>query len=59
MLYAECPSVELSRVLVLGSSPVEGDTVNELIDNQTLLHLDGQGHVQVKSPGLGGHLRLE
>jgi hypothetical protein len=29
--------VELSRVVVLGSSPVEGDTVNKLIDNQTLL----------------------
>jgi hypothetical protein len=25
------------RVVVLGSRPVEGDTVNELIDNQTLL----------------------
>jgi hypothetical protein len=25
------------RVIVLGSRPVEGDTVNELIDNQTLL----------------------
>jgi hypothetical protein len=37
MLYAECPSEELSRVVVLGSRPVEGDTVNELIDNQTLL----------------------
>jgi hypothetical protein len=24
-------------VVVLGSRPVEGDTVNELIDNQTLL----------------------
>jgi hypothetical protein len=29
--------VELSRVVVLGSRPVEGGTVNELIDNQTLL----------------------
>jgi hypothetical protein len=28
--------VEL-RVVVLASRPVEGDTVNELIDNQTLL----------------------
>jgi hypothetical protein len=37
MLYAECPSEELSRVVVLGSRPIEGDTVNELIDNQTLL----------------------
>jgi hypothetical protein len=36
MLYAECPSKELSRV-VLGSRPIKGDTVNELIDNQTLL----------------------
>jgi hypothetical protein len=25
------------RVVVLASRPVEGDTVNELIDNQTLL----------------------
>jgi hypothetical protein len=25
------------RVVVLGGRPVEGDTVNELIDNQTLL----------------------
>jgi hypothetical protein len=37
MLYAECPSVELSRVVVLGSRPVEGDTVNELIKSRTLL----------------------
>jgi hypothetical protein len=37
MLYAECPSEELPRVVVLDSRPVEGDTVNELIDNQTLL----------------------
>jgi hypothetical protein len=37
MLYAECPSEELSRVVVLDSGPIEGDTVNELIDNQTLL----------------------
>jgi hypothetical protein len=37
MLYAECPSEELSRVVVLGSRPVEGDTVNEFIDNKTLL----------------------
>jgi hypothetical protein len=29
--------MELSRVLVLGSRPVEGDTVNELIESQTLL----------------------
>jgi hypothetical protein len=25
------------RVVVLGSTPVEGDTVNELIENKTLL----------------------
>jgi hypothetical protein len=37
MWYAECPSEEVSRVVVLSSRPVEGDTVNELIDNQTLL----------------------
>jgi hypothetical protein len=39
--------VELSRVVVLASRPVEGKTVNQLIDNQTLLlrevHMDGQG----------------
>jgi hypothetical protein len=39
--------MELSRVVVLASRPVEGDTVSWLIDNQTLLlkevHLDGQG----------------
>jgi hypothetical protein len=29
--------VVLSRVVVLASRPVEGNTVNELIDNQTLL----------------------
>jgi hypothetical protein len=29
--------VELSRVLVLAGRPVEGDTVNQLIENQTLL----------------------
>jgi hypothetical protein len=29
--------MELLRVVVLGSGPVEGDTVNELIENQTLL----------------------
>jgi hypothetical protein len=37
MLYAECPFVELSRVVVLGSRPVEGDIVNELIKSQALL----------------------
>jgi hypothetical protein len=39
--------MELSRVVVLASRPVEGNTVNQLMDNQTLLlreiHLDGQG----------------
>jgi hypothetical protein len=40
--------MELSRVVVLASRPIEGkETVNQLIDNQTLLlrevHLDGQG----------------
>jgi hypothetical protein len=29
--------MELLRVVVLDSRPVEGDTVNELIKNQTLL----------------------
>jgi hypothetical protein len=29
--------MELSRGVVLGSRPIEGDTVNELIENQTLL----------------------
>jgi hypothetical protein len=31
------PIMELSRVVVLGSRLVKGDTVNELIENQTLL----------------------
>jgi hypothetical protein len=39
------------RVVVLGSRLVEGDTVDELIENQTLIlkgvHLDGQGRLQV------------
>jgi hypothetical protein len=39
--------MKLSRVVVLASRPVEGNTVSQLIDNQTLLlreiHLDGQG----------------
>jgi hypothetical protein len=39
--------VELSRVVVLASVSVEGNTISQLIDNQTLLlrgvHLDGQG----------------
>jgi hypothetical protein len=29
--------MELSRVVVLGSRPIEGDTINELIENQALL----------------------
>jgi hypothetical protein len=37
MLYAECPSVELLQVVVLGSRPVDGDTVNKLIKSRTLL----------------------
>jgi hypothetical protein len=40
--------VELSRVVVLASRPVEGNIVSQLIDNQTLIlrevHLDEQGH---------------
>jgi hypothetical protein len=36
-MYVECPSEELSRVVVLDSRPVKEGTVNELIDNQTLL----------------------
>jgi hypothetical protein len=63
MLYVECPYVELSRVVVLGSRPVEGDTVNKLKQESNFitekLHLDGQGRLQVKSPGSGGRLRLE
>jgi hypothetical protein len=39
--------MELSQVVVLASRPVEEFTVNQLIDNQTLLlrevHMDGQG----------------
>jgi hypothetical protein len=31
------PILELSRVVLLGSRPVEGDTVNELIKSRTLL----------------------
>jgi hypothetical protein len=31
------PIMKLLRVVVLSSIPVEGDTVNELIENQTLL----------------------
>jgi hypothetical protein len=44
--------MEVSRVVVLNSRYVAGDTVNKFIVNQTLLlrkkvHLDGQGHLQV------------
>jgi hypothetical protein len=42
--------MEMLRVVVLDSRPVEGNAVNELTENQTLLlkiHLDGQGHLQV------------
>jgi hypothetical protein len=39
--------MELSRVVVLASGPIEENTVSQLIDDQTLLlkkvHLDGQG----------------
>jgi hypothetical protein len=41
--------MELLRVVVLDSRPVQGDEVNELIENQALLlkrvHLDGQGRL--------------
>jgi hypothetical protein len=42
--------MELLRVVVLDSRSVEGNAVNELTENQTLLlkiHLDGQGRLQV------------
>jgi hypothetical protein len=42
--------MEMLRVVVLDIRPVEGNAVNELTENQTLLlkiHLDGQGHLQV------------
>jgi hypothetical protein len=62
MFYAECPSVKLSRVVVLSSRPVERDTVNKLKQESNFItervHLDGQGRLQVKSSGPGGHLRL-
>jgi hypothetical protein len=55
--------VELSRVIVLGSRHVEGDTVNMLKQESNFItervHLDGQCRLQVKSLGLGGRLRLE
>jgi hypothetical protein len=31
------PILELSRVVVLGSRPIQGDIVNELIKSRTLL----------------------
>jgi hypothetical protein len=34
------PIMELSRVVVLGSRPVEGDIENELIESRTLLLRD-------------------
>jgi hypothetical protein len=43
--------MELSRVVVLANRPVEGNTVSQMIDNQTLLlreiHLDGQGRFTI------------
>jgi hypothetical protein len=55
--------VELSRVVVLGSRPVEGDTVNKLKQESNFItekvRLDGQGRLQVKSPGPRGRLWLE
>jgi hypothetical protein len=36
-MYAKCPCCGVVRVVVLGDRLVERDTVNELIDNQTLL----------------------
>jgi hypothetical protein len=63
MMYAECPSAELSRVVVLGNRPVEGNTINKLKQESNFItgrvHLDGQGRLQVKSQGPGGRLRLE
>jgi hypothetical protein len=51
MLYAECPSVELSRVAVLASRPAEGNSVNKLKQESNFItgkiHLDGQGCLQV------------
>jgi hypothetical protein len=38
MLYAECPSEELSRVVVLVSRPIEGDTVNRLMVREARGH---------------------
>jgi hypothetical protein len=54
--------VELSRVVVLGSRPVEGDTVNKFKQESNFITekilLDGQGRSQVKSPGPEGRLQL-
>jgi hypothetical protein len=36
-MYAECPCCGVVRVVVLDDKLVEIDTVNELIDNETLL----------------------
>jgi hypothetical protein len=36
-MYAECPCCGVVRVVVLNDRLVERDTLNELIDNQTLL----------------------
>jgi hypothetical protein len=37
MYVSRVPIVELSRVVVLASRPVKGNTVSQLIENQTLL----------------------
>jgi hypothetical protein len=51
--------VELSRVIVLGSRPVEGDTINKLKQESNFItERVSQGRLQVKSLGLGGSLRL-
>jgi hypothetical protein len=43
--------MEILRLVVLDNRPVVGDTVNELIVNQTItekkVQLDGQGPLQV------------
>jgi hypothetical protein len=49
-MYAECPCVELSRVVILAGRPVEGDS--KLDDQKSnfiteRVHLDGQGCLQV------------
>jgi hypothetical protein len=36
-MYVRRPIMKLLRVVVLGRRPVEGDTVNELIESQALL----------------------